>query len=400
MFSKAKTYMILVCVVLLTALVSCAPGTEEYSKKKEDPLPDEIGHELELVSSVWGFGTTNNSVLSADTGFFCISRDDTGIYPTLYDPETIQKKSLGTDVLLPYFEGYQVFTAGDRLIACTEDNSMINIISPPYEEVSASHILKDRDGNVWHIHMESAIVFDRENDAVYCSLAENDSYMDKPVLLACIDLDTGLVTPVLRSEPEEFLTLFACDPSGMLVLMGGRNHSLKQMGQTKTVLFDLKKSQVMLHYSGETLDLQDKQYYSGYAFGDDGVYYSGGGGVLKKYSYADGSVSELCFLSGYKNIPSQILTDGKIHFSLGYPSSEDPNAPNWYDTVSGELFSFRFVSNDGRKLSNPSKGFSGECGKWYCLIEYGPSSSISDNKYVLVDKQEYWTGTADVIRFD
>ena len=397
MATVTKRYLIIICAVMLMALVSCGPGREEYTKNEEKPLPDQEEHELELVSSVWGFGTANNVVMSADTGFFCLSKEDLSVFPTWYDPESMQKKSLGTEALLPYFEGYQVFTAGERLIACIEDNTRINLIHPPYEEVSVSHVLKDKEGKIWHIYYQSAIVFDRKNDVIYCSMSENDPVTEDAVMLASVDLNTGLVTPLMKSEPEDCLTLFACNPENILVLMGGRSQTLKQSGKAVTVLLDLKRSQAELQYSGEKLDISDKDEYCGYAFGDDGLYYISNGS-LKKYSYADGTAIEMCQLSYNRSIPSQVLTDGKIHFAVA--SSDTPDMPNWYDTASGELLTFSFQSTDGSRFASPFKGFFGECGEWYCLTEYGPTSDISDSRYVLVDRQKYWTGTADVIRFE
>ena len=397
MASQVKRVLILICSILLMVLASCGPDGEDYRKKEDHPEAEVTEHRLELVSSVWGFGTTNNVVMSADTGFFCISREGMEIYPTFYDPYTNQKKSLNTESLLPYFEGYQVFTAGDRLIACTEDNSVINVILPPYEEVSGSYALKDKGGKIWRIYCQSAIVYDREHDTVYCSLTDGESNIEDPSLLACVELNTGLVMPLLYSEQEECLTLFACNSENMLVLMKGRSSARKQSGEAETILFDLNKADRELDYSGKELEIADKDEYCGYAFGEDGIYYISQC-AIKKYDFADGTVSELYRLSTNRTVPSQVLTDERIRFTVN--SSDSSDTPNWYDTVSGELLAFSFLGTDGIKYSVSSNtGLYGECGEWYCLVKYGPSSSISDNEYVLVNKQEYWTGTAEVTKF-
>lgn len=386
-----------ICFFLLVLLVSCAHYANDYQKGDANPQIIRAEHELELVSAVWGFGTTNNQVMSADTGFFCISRDDRGIYPTWYDPDTIEKKSLGTDELRSYFENYQVFSARDRLVACTDENSRINIIRPPYEEISSSHLLQDKGGKVWHIFYQSAIVFDRKNDLIYCTLSES-TFISDPAALASVDLNTGLVTVLRSCDPKEKTVLFACNSTKKLILMGGTNSIRKQYGETPVIIFDLEEYENNLSYSGEKLSV-DKDPYCGYAFGDDGIYYTNGGS-LQKYSYKDGSVCELCQLSDRLSIPSQVLAEGKLRFSVPVTPDESPAVSMWYDTSSNELFDFRF-SKDGIKRSGPTnKGLYGECGNWYCLVEYGESSSLSDNRYVLVNKHQYWTGDAEIIRFD
>jgi len=385
------------CFFLIVVLVSCAQNANDFQKGNANPQITRTEHELELVSSVWGFGTANNQVMSADTGFFCISRDDRGIYPIWYDPETMEKKSLGTDKLLSYFESYQVFTAGDRLVACAEENSRINIIRFPYEEVSFSYLLHDKEGKVWHIYYQSAIVYDRTNDLIYCTLSENEMLRD-PAVRASVDLNTGLVTLLRSCDPQERTVLFACNSTNNLILMVGTSSNQKQHGETPLIIFDLQKHEKYLSYSGEKLSVE-KDPYCGYAFGDDGIYFTNAGS-LQKYSYKDGSVCELCQLSDRLSIPSQVLAEGKLHFSVPMTSDYSPTVSMWYDTGSGELFDFRF-SRDGIKRSGPTnKGLYGECGNWYCLVEYGESSSISDNRYVLVDKRQYWTGDAEIIHFD
>ena len=155
-----KTVTILAAVVCMVVLAAC--GTNEIqsaepspsSNKNEAPVQEDPTvaprHELEMVSSQWGVATANNWVLSADTGFFCLTTDDRGIFPTWYDPESMTRKDLGTEQLLPYMEQYALFTAGDRLVACTEEYSRINILAPPYDEVTESYQIKDRSGKVWH----------------------------------------------------------------------------------------------------------------------------------------------------------------------------------------------------------------------------------------------------------
>ena len=153
---RKRTFLVPVMILFIAFLVACEkntlPTSPENDSSKQDnlinPVIETDKHELEMVSSQWGFGTTNNWVLSADTGFFCITRDDRGIYPTWYDPENMTRKSLGTEQLLPYMEQYMLFSAGDRLVACTEENSRINIISPPYEEVTETYQIKDQTGKI------------------------------------------------------------------------------------------------------------------------------------------------------------------------------------------------------------------------------------------------------------
>ena len=407
-----KTVTILATVVCMVVLAAC--GTNGTQPSEPSPAANENGdpvqedptvaprHELEMVSSQWGFATTNNWVLSADTGFFCLTTDDRGIFPTWYDPESMTRKDLGTEQLLPYMEQYALFTAGDRLVACTEEYSRINIIAPPYDEVTESYQIKDRSGKVWHIYYRSAIVYDRPNDTIYCSLSEKDGVLKKPAWLACVDLKTGSAELILRAEKDPHLSLFGSCSADMLVLMGGRNSNEQQLGEAYTLLFDLSRYETEPDYAGEELKIEDRDPYSGYVFSENEVYYVADG-YLKTYKYKTKETEAICPIPDGRKTSSQFIEDG-IFYVPGYTSVDGEIKTIWYNTISGEWIDTPSPEGsslrEGYKLNVLYRGFSGTEGDWYCLAENGSNSDPRDREYVFVKKDDYWKESFDIVRID
>ena len=90
------------------------------------------------------FGILKSQIcMVGDRGFFCIHLAERDIYPLWYDGDTLQMKSLNTEELLPIFKQYQLFTAGERLVACSEDNTVLNTLEPPYDKISSSVSIHD-----------------------------------------------------------------------------------------------------------------------------------------------------------------------------------------------------------------------------------------------------------------
>ena len=408
----SRIVTVLAAVVCMAVLAAC--GTNGTQPSEPSPAANENGdpvqedptvaprHELEMVSSQWGFATANNWVLSADTGFFCLTTDDRGIFPTWYDPESMTRKDLGTEQLLPYMEQYALFTAGDRLVACTEEYSRINILAPPYDEVTESYQIKDRSGKVWHIFYRSAIVYDRPNDTIYCSLSEKDGVLKKPVWLACVDLKTGSAELILRAEKDPHLSLFGSCSADMLVLMGGRNGNEQQHGEAYTLLFDLSRYETEPDYAGEELKIEDRDPYSGYVFSENEFYYAADG-YLKTYKYKTKETGAICPIPDGRKTSSQFIEDGIFHVP-GYTSVDGEFRTVWYNTVSGEWIDTPSPESsslrEGYKLNVLYRGFSGTEGDWYCLAENGSNSDPRDREYVFVKKDDYWNGSFKVIRID
>ena len=410
---RKRPFLVIVMILFIAFLVACEKNTmptspEKDSSEQDNPINSVIEtdkHELEMVSSQWGFGTTNNWVLSADTGFFCITRDDRGIYPTWYDPENMTRKSLGTEQLLPYMEQYMLFSAGDRLVACTEENSRINIISPPYEEVTETYQIKDQTGKIWHIYYQSAIVYDRQDDVIYCSLNEEDPLREKPIWLACVNLKSGSAELIMKTE-EKHLTLFGSCSKEMLILMSGRNNNEKQDGEALTLLFDLSRHENESTYFGEELKIEDREPISGYVFGENEIYYSGdyaGVRYLKSYEYKTGKKNVICPIPDGRRTSSQFIHDGKFYVP-GHTSVDGEFGTIWFDTTSGEWIDTPIPEasslSEGKTLNMLLRGFSGSVGEWYCLAENGSTSDIRDREYVFVKRDDYWNGSYNVVRID
>lgn len=389
---------VILCITVLSSCVSSFPrqeNTDELAVPETDETVVEIipKHKFEMASTIWGFGTTSNICMVGDRGFFCIHLAERDIYPLWYDGDTLQMKSLNTEELLPIFKQYQLFTAGERLVACSEDNTVLNTLEPPYDKISSSVSIHDEGGNRWGIVNYSAIVFDREQDVIYCSAREGSAFETGTNVTVRIDLATGLIEQ-LPVPTKRNLRVIAPYANGVILTSPGQGFYSTDTG-SGIYQFDVLLWETESDYQAEKINLNDYSDLLGMGFAEDGAYFSDRiSQSLVKYDYNTRTMEELCPIEGITAVSTGVSWDGKLRCKDDYlgGTSNDAASNNhliYFDTKTCSFLTTKWEES-GDYPSNLLKRVSGWNDKYVCLPVFKEDGGYYDFFFVTVE--DYWNG--------